>query len=143
MAINWRMTLTSPVTSNPTKSGRSLPVRSDDISRWEGSSQKQLRFVYQAGAWANFYLEENVAGRMYEARPYHAFSVVAEINRPFGSRHHGPLSRSRAADHRREGTRLFLDDLQYADARALWRAAVFLCRSIERGWESRRRLRNE
>jgi hypothetical protein len=49
------------------------------------NAEKQLRFVYQAGPWKNWYLEESASGDREELRPYHAFSTVIELNQPWGS----------------------------------------------------------
>jgi len=49
------------------------------------NASKQLRLAYQAGAWANLYFEQNIAGRMREVRPYHALSLVADLNQAWGS----------------------------------------------------------
>jgi hypothetical protein len=48
------------------------------------SASQQLRVAYQAGAWANWYFEESAGGSMQEVRPYHALSVIADFNQPWG-----------------------------------------------------------
>jgi hypothetical protein len=45
----------------------------------------QVRWAYQAGFWWNRYIEPNAAGRLSEARPYHALSLITDANQPWGS----------------------------------------------------------
>jgi hypothetical protein len=61
------------------------PLLEYNIFPYTENASQQLRFAYQAGAWANWYFEENVAGLLREARPYHALSTVADVNQPWGS----------------------------------------------------------
>jgi hypothetical protein len=49
------------------------------------NASRQLRIAYQAGIWANWYLERNRAGRAHDFPPYHALSLVADLNQPWGS----------------------------------------------------------
>ncbi len=49
------------------------------------NANRQLRFAYQAGAWANWYFEVNKAGLMRELRPYHALSMIVDVNQSWGS----------------------------------------------------------
>jgi hypothetical protein len=46
---------------------------------------RQLRLAYQAGPWANWYYEPNVADLERELRPYHALSLVTDLNQRWGS----------------------------------------------------------
>lgn len=46
---------------------------------------RQLRLAYQVGPWANAYRERNRDGRLGEVRPYHALSVITDLNRAWGS----------------------------------------------------------
>jgi hypothetical protein len=52
---------------------------------YEDNASHQLRLAYQAGTWANWYLEENTAGLLSEGRPYHALSLVVDVNHSWGS----------------------------------------------------------
>ncbi|HET9960079.1 MAG TPA: hypothetical protein VFQ61_36555 [Polyangiaceae bacterium] len=46
---------------------------------------RQLRFAYQTGAWGNWYIEPNRARAIRELRPYHAVSIIADLNQRWGS----------------------------------------------------------
>lgn len=61
------------------------PLIEYNVAPYTDNASRQLRFAYQVGAWANWYLEESVGDTMQEAHPYHALSVIAELNRPWGS----------------------------------------------------------
>lgn len=61
------------------------PLLEYNVAPYSDNASRQLRFAYQIGAWANWYLEESVNGAMEEVRPYHALSVIADLNRPWGS----------------------------------------------------------
>ncbi|HEY0464149.1 MAG TPA: hypothetical protein VGC79_08075 [Polyangiaceae bacterium] len=61
------------------------PLLEYNVFPYTQNASEQLRWVYQVGVWANSYFEENVAGRMHEARPYHALSLIADLNQAWGS----------------------------------------------------------
>lgn len=61
------------------------PLLEFNIFPYTQNASKQLRFAYQAGAWANWYFEENEAGRMRQVKPYHALSLIADVNQSWGS----------------------------------------------------------
>lgn len=61
------------------------PLAELNFFPYSENATRQLRLAYQAGAWANWYLEENRANLMREVRPYHALSLIADVNLPWGS----------------------------------------------------------
>jgi hypothetical protein len=61
------------------------PVAEINVFPYEENASRQLRAAYQIGAWSNWYEERNVKGRMRETRPYHALSLVADVNQAWGS----------------------------------------------------------
>jgi hypothetical protein len=56
-----------------------------NIFPYSQNASQQLRFAYQAGAWINWYLEPNEVGLLQETRPYHAISLIADVNHGWGS----------------------------------------------------------
>lgn len=52
---------------------------------YEENASRQLRFAYQAGAWYSRYFERSVLGRRQETRPYHALSLIVDLNQAWGS----------------------------------------------------------
>ncbi len=56
-----------------------------NVFPYKQNASRQLRFVYQVGAWWNRYLEVNPEGHLEEVRPYHALSLVADVNQGWGS----------------------------------------------------------
>jgi hypothetical protein len=61
------------------------PIAEANVFSYAESQRHQLRAAYQVGAWFNDYLERNEAGLMHETRAYHALSLIADINQPWGS----------------------------------------------------------
>jgi hypothetical protein len=61
------------------------PLVEFNVFPYSENASRQLRIAYQAGVWANWYLEENTAGLFREVRPYHALSLIADVNQPWGS----------------------------------------------------------
>lgn len=61
------------------------PVAEANVFPYAESQSRQLRIVYQAGPWANWYFEPNERGRLRELRPYHALSLVVDVNQSWGS----------------------------------------------------------
>ena len=61
------------------------PLVEFNIFPYRQNASEQLRVAYQLGAWANWYDESNQEGLLRELRPYHALSLVADVNQPFGS----------------------------------------------------------
>jgi hypothetical protein len=61
------------------------PVFEANLFPYHQSATRQLRFIYQVGAWANGYMEDNTAGLRYEQRPYHALSMIIDMNHTWGS----------------------------------------------------------
>ncbi|MFT3922189.1 MAG: hypothetical protein QM778_06615 [Myxococcales bacterium] len=49
------------------------------------NATRQLRTAYQVGVWANRYFERNTEQILQEVRPYHALSLIADVNQPWGS----------------------------------------------------------
>ncbi len=49
------------------------------------NASKQLRLAYQIGGWANWYIERTAFGETREWKPYHALSLIADVNQPWGS----------------------------------------------------------
>lgn len=49
------------------------------------NASKQLRLAYQIGGWANWYIERTVFDATRELKPYHALSLIADVNQPWGS----------------------------------------------------------
>jgi len=56
-----------------------------NVFPYTDNAAKQLRFAYQLGPWANWYLERNRAGLFHEVRGYHALSLIADLNQAWGS----------------------------------------------------------
>jgi hypothetical protein len=61
------------------------PVAEINVFPYQENATRQLRAAYQVGAWSNWYFERNAAGRGRETRPYHALSLVADVNQTWGS----------------------------------------------------------
>lgn len=61
------------------------PLVEFNVFPYTSNASEQLRFAYQAGAWANWYNEPNQEGAIRELRPYHALSIIADVNHAFGS----------------------------------------------------------
>jgi hypothetical protein len=61
------------------------PVAEFNVFPYRENAMRQLRVAYQIGAWANWYFERNQAGLWQETRPYHALSIVADVNQTWGS----------------------------------------------------------
>jgi hypothetical protein len=61
------------------------PVLEFNVFPYSESANAQLRLAYQGGAWANWYLEDNVRGKSRDVRPYHALSLIVDINQAWGS----------------------------------------------------------
>lgn len=61
------------------------PLIEYNVAPYTDNASRQLRFAYQIGAWSNWYLEESVNDLTEEVRPYHALSVIGELNRSWGS----------------------------------------------------------
>ena len=61
------------------------PLLEYNLFPYAQNASEQIRFAYQIGAWANWYNEINQPGLMHEVRPYHALSVIADVNQAFGS----------------------------------------------------------
>lgn len=64
---------------------RGGPLVEYNIFPYDENVRKQLRFAYQAGVYANWYFEPNVADKMQETRPYHALSAILDFNQAWGS----------------------------------------------------------
>lgn len=52
---------------------------------YEENASRQLRLAYQAGAWYSRYFERSVLGRLEDIRPYHALSLIVDLNQAWGS----------------------------------------------------------
>jgi hypothetical protein len=61
------------------------PVIELNLFPYSENASRQLRLAYQAGPWMSWYAEPTVFGKRRELRPYHALSVVADVNQPWGS----------------------------------------------------------
>jgi hypothetical protein len=61
------------------------PLAEYNLFPYSQNASRQVRLAYQAGVWANWYFEENEAQRLREARPYHALSLIVDVNQPWGS----------------------------------------------------------
>jgi hypothetical protein len=61
------------------------PLAELNFFPYSENATRQLRLAYQAGAWANWYLERNEANLTREVRAYHALSLIADVNLPWGS----------------------------------------------------------
>ncbi|WP_437937131.1 hypothetical protein [Sorangium sp. So ce341] len=61
------------------------PVIEANLFPYQQNATRQLRFIYQVGAWASGYVEDNEAGLRYEQRPYHALSMIIDLNHAWGS----------------------------------------------------------
>ncbi|MET0390387.1 MAG: hypothetical protein ABW321_30725 [Polyangiales bacterium] len=61
------------------------PVLEYNVFPYEENASHQLRFAYQVGAWYSHYFERTILGRRRETRPYHALSVVLDLNEAWGS----------------------------------------------------------
>lgn len=61
------------------------PLVEFNVFPYAENASQQLRFAYQAGVWANWYLEPNRDGKLKEWYPYHALSVIADANQYWGS----------------------------------------------------------
>lgn len=61
------------------------PLLEFNFFPYSQNARKAIRLAYQAGPWANFYIEPNVESKMQEVRPYHAVSLVVDINQAWGS----------------------------------------------------------
>lgn len=61
------------------------PLVEFNVFPYTSNASEQLRFAYQVGAWANWYAEPNQEGAIRELRPYHALSLIADVNHAFGS----------------------------------------------------------
>lgn len=61
------------------------PIVEFNVFPYVENATRQLRFAYQLGAWANWYKERNEADLKRETRPYHALSVIVDVNQPWGS----------------------------------------------------------
>lgn len=61
------------------------PVVEFNVFPYRENTTRQLRFAYQLGPWANWYFERNEADLRREVRPYHALSLVVDVNQPWGS----------------------------------------------------------
>jgi hypothetical protein len=61
------------------------PLLEFNVFPYTENALRQLRLAYQVGVWANWYIEPNSAGRTREVPPYHALSLIADVNQPWGS----------------------------------------------------------
>lgn len=61
------------------------PVVEYNVFPYAQNATAQLRVAYQAGVWTNWYEEPNVLGKTRELRPYHALTLIADINQQWGS----------------------------------------------------------
>jgi hypothetical protein len=61
------------------------PLVELNLFPYSESSSQQLRVAYQLGPWVNWYQEANQAGLRRELRPYHALSLIADINQAWGN----------------------------------------------------------
>lgn len=61
------------------------PLVEFNVFPYAESASQQLRVAYQLGPWVNWYQEANQAGVLRELRPYHALSLIADINQAWGS----------------------------------------------------------
>ena len=61
------------------------PIAEANLFPYAESQRRQLRAAYQVGAWHNAYFEPNEAALTHETRAYHALSLIADINEPWGS----------------------------------------------------------
>jgi hypothetical protein len=61
------------------------PLLEFNVFPYAENASRQLRLAYQAGLWANWYMQENGAGRRHELPGYHALSLIADVNQPWGS----------------------------------------------------------
>jgi hypothetical protein len=52
---------------------------------YEENASRQLRLAYQVGAWYTNYYERTVFDRLEEIRPYHALSLIVDLNQAWGS----------------------------------------------------------
>ncbi|MEY2936648.1 MAG: hypothetical protein RL033_7397 [Pseudomonadota bacterium] len=61
------------------------PLVEFNIFPYADNASQQLRFAYQLGTWVNWYGEPNQQGKLRELHAYHALSVIADVNQPWGS----------------------------------------------------------
>jgi hypothetical protein len=61
------------------------PVVEWNLFPYEENASRQLRAAYQAGVWHTRYFERTVYDRMQETRPYHALSLIVDLNQAWGS----------------------------------------------------------
>ncbi|MEY4544346.1 MAG: hypothetical protein RL685_541 [Pseudomonadota bacterium] len=61
------------------------PLVEFNIFPYSDNSSRQLRVAYQLGPWVNWYGEPNQQGKRRELLPYHALSLIADVNQPWGS----------------------------------------------------------
>ncbi len=61
------------------------PLIELNLFPYSENASQQLRFAYQLGPWVNWYAEPNQQGKRRELLPYHALSVIADVNQPWGS----------------------------------------------------------
>jgi hypothetical protein len=61
------------------------PLLEVNLFPYVESQTRQLRAAYQVGAWYNDYFERNVGDKTQETRAYHALSLIADFNQPWGS----------------------------------------------------------
>lgn len=61
------------------------PLAEFNVFPYAENATRQLRLAYQVGPWANWYFERNVANLKHELRAYHALSLIADVNLPWGS----------------------------------------------------------
>ncbi len=64
---------------------RGGPMLEWNVFPYEENSSRQLSFAYQVGAWYSRYFERTVFDRFSDVRPYHAVSMIADVNQPWGS----------------------------------------------------------
>lgn len=61
------------------------PVIELNLFPYRDNVAKQIRIAYQAGPWMNWYLDVTRDGHLHELRPYHALTVVTDVNQRWGS----------------------------------------------------------
>lgn len=61
------------------------PVIEFNVFPYAHNAVAQLRTAYQAGVWVNWYEEVSILGELRELRPYHALTVIADMNHAWGS----------------------------------------------------------
>src|SRR5690606_38129021 len=64
---------------------RGWPAVEFNLFPYTDNASRQLRFVYQAGAWYNRYMEPSRDNLLQELKPYHALSFISDVHQPWGS----------------------------------------------------------